>query len=137
MELVQSEQLQIRVARPHEREAALQLALASLPANLREALVAQTMDKAAAGESLDGLLLARRGERAVGALYCEVQLGRSAGIWPPQTALGEADDEGVSSRLLQAALAWLATQNVRIVQAMLVADAGRDAQRCARAASRI
>lgn len=129
MEVVQSEQLQIRAARPHERDAALKLALACVPESVREALTAQTLAKAAEGEPLDGLLLAQRGERVVGALYCEVQLGRSAGIWPPQIALGEADDEGVSRRLLQAAVVWLGTQNVRIVQAMLAADGGRDAQR--------
>ncbi len=121
--------LQVHIARPDERASALQLALASVSDTVREAMVAQTLAKAGDGGRLDGLLLARRGERMVGALCCEVQLGRTAGLWAPQTVADEADAERVSGELLTAAIVWLATQNVRIVQSMLASDAGRDAER--------
>jgi mycothiol synthase len=129
MKAAEQDAIGISVARPEERTAALGLALNSLPAAERAALIAQAVARTGQGQSLDGLFVARRGEQLIGALCCEIQPGKTAGLWPPQIAAGEAEADDCARKLLAASLAWLASQQVRMVQSMLVADAGHDADR--------
>ena len=90
--------------------------------------------KKAAEPDASAIFEARRDGRLAGAIYCEVQLGGSAGLWPPQisadfAAIDANFAERCVAELLQAACQWLAARRVRIVQSLLTTDAGPDAQR--------
>lgn len=97
------------------------LAEAELPQYLEMALTAE----AAATSPWDGLLGAYRGGQMVGAVYSQIQPGRTAALWPPQLIAPEPSD--TATALLDAANRRLAARNVQIVQTLLSTGAQPDA----------
>lgn len=114
-------------APPECRRAALDLVLRPLAPDDRPRVIDQTLHAVAAGtRSLDGLLIARRGPRLLGAVWAEIQPGRTAGVWPPQVAA--AASHAIASELLAHAAAYLRAHRVRMAQALLAADASAMAE---------
>jgi ribosomal protein S18 acetylase RimI-like enzyme len=66
-----------------------------------------------------------RDKTLTGSLLAQVQPGRSALLWPPRIIDGEPRE--MAAQLLAAALQAMAQTDLRIVQALLLADAGEDA----------
>ena len=64
-------------------------------------------------------------EILTGSLLVQVQPGRSALLWPPRQIAGESRE--TARHLIDIALQTLAETDVRIVQALLLTDAGEDA----------
>jgi GNAT superfamily N-acetyltransferase len=67
--------------------------------------------------STDGLWEARRRGELVGAIFSQVQQGKTAVVWPPRLVPGEPPE--TAHRLLADSAAWLAQQGVRIAHALL------------------
>lgn len=132
MELMRIDNLEIGLAPGQCAAEAFELAFSSLSEIERRGLAEQTLRKAADGDAA-ALFEARRDGRLLGALYCELQLGGSAGLWPPQVVAAAAGDAALAERcageLLRAALDWLAARRMRVVQALLATDSGPDAER--------
>lgn len=132
MELVRLENLQIGRAPAERRAEAFGLAFGSLSEIERQGLAEQALRKPVEADDA-ALFEARREGRLLGALYCELQLGGSAGLWAPQIVAEAADDAAFAERcageLLQAALDWLAARRMRVVQSLLATDSGRDVER--------
>lgn len=132
MKLVTTGELEIGQAPQERLAAALELAFGSLAEAERRGMVDLARHKA--GQPGVAAFEARRGGRLIGALYCEVQLGGSAGLWPPQMVEGAAEvEEGFVERgsqlLLEAAFDWLGPQRVKVVQSLLATGSGSDAER--------
>lgn len=72
--------------------------------------------------SLEGLLEARRGARLVGGVFSEVQVGRTAVVWPPRLVPGEP--AGTGGGLLRATSEFLIGKRIRIAHTLL--DAGME-----------
>lgn len=101
---------------------ALELVLRPLSPDDRPRIIDQTLRSAAeGGRSLDGLFVARRGRRVVGAVWAEIQPGRTAGVWSPQVADTQA--QTLESALLARATDFLRDHQVVIAQALVAADA--------------
>jgi ribosomal protein S18 acetylase RimI-like enzyme len=62
-----------------------------------------------------GVLVARRATRIVGAIFFQVQVGKTAVIWPPRVVPGESE---VGGQLMQAALGSLNGRYLRVVHAL-------------------
>ncbi|OHB68445.1 MAG: hypothetical protein A2V70_11155 [Planctomycetes bacterium RBG_13_63_9] len=71
--------------------------------------------------SAAGLLGAYRGGRLVGAVFSQIQPGKTALVWPPQLVPDEP--RPTACGLLDATSRWLGGQEVRIAQAMLPSSA--------------
>ena len=86
-------------------------------------------DGAAEAGQLDGLWVARRGERLVGAAWAQWQAGGVATVWPPRLV----DDEPLSTsiRLALAIGGALQRPGVRLAQALIEVDHGLAAILCA------
>lgn len=109
-------------ATPECLRAALELVLRPLSLDDRPRIIDQTLRAAAEGRrSLDGLFAARRGGRVVGAVWAEVQPGRTAGVWPPQVA--DPQPQALESALLARAADYLHHQRVVMAQALIAMDA--------------
>lgn len=79
----------------------------------------------AGGErSLPGLFGAYRAGLLVGAVFSQLQPGKTALVWPPRIAQGEPAQ--TASKLLSAACDRLADQHVCLAQVLLEADASSD-----------
>ncbi|NLX94773.1 MAG: GNAT family N-acetyltransferase [Rhodopirellula sp.] len=99
-------------------ESVLQLAFQSLPSEQQEEQLRAAADDLRSGAaSLDAFLEARRGTRRVGAVYGQVQPGRSAVLWLPGLVRGETVQ--TADRLLAAALDRVSRSRVRIAQVAL------------------
>ncbi len=97
---------------------ALRFLTQQLPAEEQRQQIAATLSAAAAGElSLDGLLLARRDHRPVGALLTLLQDGGCASLWPPEVAVEQ--DVDVADALLQSAIGRLSSANVTFIQSIV------------------
>jgi ribosomal protein S18 acetylase RimI-like enzyme len=113
------------------RGPALELVLASLPVGERTSLAAQARAAPATGEhALEGLFAACRRQRLVGAVWGRVEPGRTARVWPPQTANGEADAAGP---LWHALVEFLRFRRVRIAHSLLPSDSGNETQQLGQA----
>ncbi len=109
------------------QRAALELVLRDVPLEDRPRVVQQTMLAAAAGErSLDGLLVATRGGQVVGAVWAEMQPGRTAGVWAPQVAGPQA--KGIAGALLARLAEELRAHHVQMAQALVAPDAQQSAE---------
>lgn len=106
---------------PGSYRAALELVLRDLPQDDRQRVVEQMLHAVAQGRrSLDGLLTAHRDDQLVGAVWAEIQAGRTANVWPPQTA---ADCRAeIDAALLAEMMGFLRRSNVKMAQALLAAD---------------
>jgi mycothiol synthase len=76
------------------------------------------------GVPMDGLLQAQRGDVLAGALFLEIQPGRTALVWPPR--LVPQEPAATARQLLAAASEWLAAEGICVAYAMLEPDARRD-----------
>ena len=118
--------LQIVAVPAWRRDEALRLTFqrldeTELPQHLEMALATE----ATATAAWEGLLGAYRGDRLVGAVYSQIQPGRTASLWPPQVVAQESSD--TATAMLDAAAARLAARDVQIIQAVLRPDSQPDA----------
>jgi mycothiol synthase len=101
--------------------AAAELLVGRLPPEDRCAQADALLEALRRGEvPADGLLGAWRGDELVGAVFAQLQPGRTAVVWLP--GLVEGEPPATSSRLLRAATDWLSGREVRLAQVIL-ADA--------------
>ncbi len=113
----------------------LSLVFGRLSDELRERQLVATLEQFQAEPDVaNGLLEARVGENVRGAILIQLQPGRVASLWPPQTSCEPAGTaaglENVCAiALLAAALEQARRGGVRLVQSLLPTDAGIDAER--------
>src|SRR4051812_34995292 len=111
----------ITPAHPDELTAALRLAFRHHDPESRVARVAVGLDLIDRGE-LDpaGVLVARAGERILGAMVAAPVPGAAAAVWPPQV---EPDVEPVvADALARHAADWLRNTGVRLAQVLLTPE---------------
>jgi ribosomal protein S18 acetylase RimI-like enzyme len=117
--------LELGPPQPAERRAALELAWVYLARPDRDSQITRLLGQAETKpELLDGLLQARRGNRVVGAIWAQLQLGRSAFMSLPHVVSGEPVATG--SELLESLLEVLRRHQTRLAQALLTADYGEE-----------
>lgn len=105
--------VEIRPVSPDRMLEGLLLAFGSLsPANQAARVESILAEGGAEGPPLDGLRVAKRGDRLVGAVFAQEQPGRSAIVWPPTVMPNESEE--TRNRLLASVNAWLAQRNVRM-----------------------
>ena len=122
---------QIATTPPERQAAALERICAQAAPADRAEQARRMLAMAGRGEvSLAGLLEARRGEQTHGVVWIQTQTGATASLWPPQVVA--PDDEACADALLTAAVEWMQTRGVCLVQSLLVTDADRDAVRLCR-----
>ena len=115
--------LELAPATERNRRQALNLLLQDLSENDRGR---QAAALAADASALAGLFEARKGGQLVGVVLARTQPGGTAMIWPPRMA--STASPAHASRLLAAALDFLAGRGITLVQALLPEGAARDAQ---------
>lgn len=110
-----------RIAPPEPgREAeALELALTSLDPEQRSRQIAIMLREAADDRPREGLAVASRGNRWLGAICWQLQPGRAATVWPPGLL---ADQPQLALALLEAACAAIAERNVQLAQCLLAPE---------------
>ncbi|MFI4874016.1 MAG: GNAT family N-acetyltransferase [Blastopirellula sp. JB062] len=74
--------------------------------------------------SFDGLFVARRGERLVGAVWATEQPGRFATVWPAQLIPGES--LAVAKLLMQTVANFLSNLDIEIAQSLIATDKSSD-----------
>lgn len=112
---------------PGNFRAALELVLGDLPHDERQRVVEQMLHAVAQGRrSLDGLLIGHRDGQLVGAVWAEIQPGRTANVWPPQVAGNRCSE--IDAPLLAEMTRFLAASHVRMAQSLLTADATSTAE---------
>ncbi len=110
---------------PAERRTALELAWVYLARPERDAQIARLLGQAETKpELLDGLLRARRGNRVVGAIWAQLQPGKTAFMSLPHIGAGEP--VATAAALLDALLKVLAVRQTRLAQALLTTDFGEE-----------
>ena len=117
---------QIGPVSPERQAEALRLVFSRLAEGDRQRQLETFLAAAPGAElSLSGLLGASRHGRLVGAVFSQIQPGRTAVLWPPRTVVGES--AATAARLLETACQRLARQQICMVQALLETDASPDA----------
>lgn len=97
--------------------AALRVLFQNLQAGEREQAVLAAQHLLATGElQSDGVIVARRKDRVLGAMLAALAPGAVGLVWPPQAVDG---DQAVEDALVAEVRAWLRTQGVRTAQALL------------------
>jgi mycothiol synthase len=116
---------QIGPVPPEEQTGALRLVFSRLTEEARQRqLETLGVGIAAAGLRFPELLGAYRRGRLVGAVFSQVQPGRTAAFWPPQVVASEAAT--TAAKLLETACDRLARQEVCMAQALLETDTSPD-----------
>ncbi|HEX4590332.1 MAG TPA: GNAT family N-acetyltransferase [Gemmataceae bacterium] len=111
----------ITAAAPGERTAALRLAFQHLDPETRLARVAGGLELVDTGEmDPGGILVARWGDRLVGAMISAPVPGAGAAVWPPQLEAGTLP--GVADELVRHSAEWLRKRGVKLAQALLSPD---------------
>ena len=114
-------------ASPSEYGAALRLIFAHLAQDQQHTQIKITANEARAGRvSLEGIFVAKRSEKIVGATWCQVLPGHTAAVWPPRLEVDEA--QGTLGQLYDAATRYLTTRQVRLAQCLVDTDCSPDAQ---------
>lgn len=109
---------QIARPTPHLRRESLDLVLGDLPNGEREAQVESLLAAAGQNEAtLQGLFCSLAGECLVGAVFTEVQPGRTAAVWLPRVTPDAPS--GTAGALMAAACEWLENQDVAMAQTLL------------------
>lgn len=112
-----TEAIEVGVAQPHERRAALELVLRPVAPDARagvvDAVAAQPRERLG---PLDALIVARTAGRVVAATWAQPSPGRAAGLWPPVAIGGVAPN--VSRKLLLRALDVVDAADVAMTQAL-------------------
>ena len=110
--------LLISPALPEDEEKVLRLVFDYLPEKMRaERVEAVSVDGGSGGASLHALLEARRQGRLVGGVLAEIQVGRTAVVWPPRVVSDEPAD--TAEQLLAALLELLEKHQVCAAHALL------------------
>jgi len=123
--------LRIQVATDATRVQSLWLVFAALAADERAAQVASTIASAADPVmTFANLLIARRGQRIVAAVWIQPAPGKTAVVWPPQLVAEEP--ESTADALFKEVEARLAASDVELAQAVQTNDQGDDADRLRR-----
>ena len=108
-----------------QREDAIALILCRLPADDRADQMEVLSSAIGSGEGRSsGLLGAYRNGRLVGAVFSQVQPGKTAAVWPPRAVPGEP--RITSEKLLEAACDFLENQDICIAQALIATDSAFD-----------
>ncbi len=113
-----SSKVQIAAATALQQPSALELLHQAVAADERGAQAAALRESG----SLQGLLVACRGEAVVGSILARVQPGKAGSVWAPQLTPGE--EETTRRALVDAAVRFLADREVQIVQALLPEASG-------------
>ena len=115
--------LRIGPPAPAQWAAALDLAWSHLPLDDRQPQVSQLLEQAQThSELLTGLLAAHRGGQLVGAVWAQIQPGRTAFLFPPQALEGEPAE--TVAALLHVLVGRLDQRRCRVVQVLLPTDHG-------------
>jgi len=112
---------QIGPVPPPEHTEALRLVFSRLPAEDRTEQVETLLADAASGAaSVEGLLGARSGGRLVGAVFSQIQPGKTAAVHTPRIIPHQPAT--TAEKLLDAACDWLNRRQVHMVQVLLRTD---------------
>lgn len=126
MQTPHADKFAIEVAPRLFERRALELVLRYVSSRTRGEQVARLVSAARSGRiSLDGLLIARRGNELAGAVWTQRQPGRVASLFPPVAA--RADLQDCVEALLAAAIEQLSAEDIQLAQSLLKDDAGEDA----------
>lgn len=118
-------------APPDHREEALSLVFSMLPAEDLAPQVATTLSAATdPGKAFSDLLIARRGQRIVGATWVQAAPGRTAIVWAPQLRAGEP--EATATVLFGEVETRLLAGDVDLAQAIQWSQEGATADRLKR-----
>jgi RimJ/RimL family protein N-acetyltransferase len=116
----------IEVASEERQADALRLVFEHLDEDARTALVTTLLANSAAGAlPMAGLFDARRSEELVGAVWAQIQPGRTGVLWPPRVKPNE--DPRTALELMTAADAFFARHAVSLAQTLLEDARGADA----------
>jgi ribosomal protein S18 acetylase RimI-like enzyme len=113
--------IHIEPARPEDLEPAFRLIFRHVPATETNLRIATALELTRTGE-LDpaGVLVARAGQRVVGAMVCHLSPGAGGLVWPPQVALSDA--QPIEDQLVTGAITWLRHQGAKLGQALLTSE---------------
>ena len=117
----------IGVAQPTQHVAALSRVFASQPQDIRSPLVEMTLAANGRGEvSFDGLFVATRDHRIVGAAWCHLAAGRIAVVWPAQVVADET--RSTASNLMESLEDYISSMPVDLAQAVVTESHGPEAR---------
>jgi ribosomal protein S18 acetylase RimI-like enzyme len=104
----------------------LEVLFRNLPEGVRDRQLAATLDQfRIEPTAAAGLLEARSNNTLIGAAWLQLQAGRVASLWSPQTAANtERQTDAAVQKLLSAAIELALRANSRMIQALLRTDAG-------------
>ncbi|MCA9271276.1 MAG: GNAT family N-acetyltransferase, partial [Planctomycetales bacterium] len=123
-----NEALPVLPAAPGLQRAALELLFSSLSPDEKAAQMSLTLSALRGGRlSLEGLLVALRGEAVAGAVWASELGGAAALLWPPQTVANAPG--GTDKTLLSAAEAWMERRGVCFASAYLADDRSPEGER--------
>jgi len=125
MSTTDTQPLRIGQISAEEQAAAFGLVFSHLAEQQRQQQVDALLAAVALGEvSPQGLLGAHRRQRLVGAVFSQLQPGKTATVFTPRIVAGEPVSTAV--RLLDTASDWLAQHHVRIAQVQLATNSQVD-----------
>lgn len=108
----------IEIASEERQAAALRLVFDHLDEDARAALVTTLLASSAAGAlPMAGLFDARRGDELVGAVWAQIQPGKTGVLWPPRVKPNESPRTALE--LMAAADAFFARHAVSLAQTLL------------------
>lgn len=118
MSTINPTDLRIETCPESHRGAALWLATGGASSKMSPGRVTALLAAEKSGKiSFDGLLVARRGERIVAAVWIQRQAGNLGTCWGPGKISAQSAD--ICTELLQIGVEWAATQGCRILQSIL------------------
>lgn len=127
METASKSKLFISVAEPDQQAESLDLVFAGQPLALRQQIIQTTLMAVQRGEvALDGLFVATRDNRIVGAAWCQELTGRVAAVWPAQVVDGESPS--LARELMVVLRQHFLTLDVHLAQAVLADSQFADAE---------
>ncbi|HEY2760474.1 MAG TPA: GNAT family N-acetyltransferase [Pirellulales bacterium] len=110
--------LSVSAAVPAETAEALQIVFGRLPTEAQAAQVSEAEAEIARTSRQNHiLLLARRGERLVAAVWAQIQAGQVVSLWPPGLLPGETD--ATATALIDLAMAKAITAGAKLAQSLL------------------
>jgi ribosomal protein S18 acetylase RimI-like enzyme len=109
-------------ARSDELSAAFELLFQQHPMPDRRERVGNALKMVGQGELIaEGVWVARRGPRLIGALVCAPLAGASALLWPPQV-VADVEPTEPQDALMQRASEWLRGRGTKLAQALLTVE---------------
>jgi ribosomal protein S18 acetylase RimI-like enzyme len=115
-----SDSLTVKTATPAEWEPALRLVFQHVREEERQARIANAQALFERREiDPEGLAIASRGSRLVGAMVSTLLPGATGLVWPPQAVPGP-EHQAVEDRLVEYALAWVRERGAKMAQAIVL-----------------